>query len=104
MCSITGWMRSYCSSRVRPPSREDNQTRVHLDVEEPDKIACVACNDDKVIFESVVPDFRVRFPGQTDKSYPYVPLEFATGESVVIDRVRLASRIAQLAVEKIGPP
>ena len=39
---------------------------MHLDVEESDKIACVACNDDKVIFESVVPDFRVRFPGQTD--------------------------------------
>ena len=35
------------------------------------------------------------------KPYPYVPLEFATGESVVIDRVRLASRIAQLAIERI---
>jgi len=45
---------------------EDNQTRVHLDVEKPDKIARVACNDDKVIFESVVPDFRVRLPRQTD--------------------------------------
>jgi len=45
---------------------EDNETRVHLDVEKPDKIARVACNHDKVIFESVVPDFRVRFPRQTD--------------------------------------
>jgi len=45
---------------------EDNQTRVHLDVEKPDKIARVACNDDKVIFESVVPDFRIRFPRQSD--------------------------------------
>ena len=45
---------------------EDNQTRVHFDVEKPDKIARVACNDDKVIFESVVPDSRVRFPRQAD--------------------------------------
>jgi hypothetical protein len=35
-------------------------------VEKPDKIARVACNDDKVVFECVVPDFRVRFPRQTD--------------------------------------
>jgi len=49
-----------------PPLAEDNQTRVYLDVEKPDKITRVACDDDKVIFESVVPDFRVRFAGQTD--------------------------------------
>ena len=48
---------------------EDNQTRVYLDVEKPDKIARVACDDDKVIFESVVPDFRVRFTRQTDMGY-----------------------------------
>lgn len=35
------------------------------------------------------------------KPYPYVPLEIATGESVVIDRIRLASRIAKLAIERI---
>jgi len=45
---------------------EDNQTRVYVDVEKPDKIARVACDDDKVIFESVVSDFRVRFTRQTD--------------------------------------
>lgn len=48
------------------PLAEDNQTRVYLDVEKPDKIARVACDDDKVIFESVVLDSRVRFAGQTD--------------------------------------
>ena len=46
------------------PLAEDNQTRVYLDVEKPDKIARVACDDDKVIFESVVSDFRVRFARQ----------------------------------------
>lgn len=35
------------------------------------------------------------------KAHPYVPLEFTNGESVIIDRVRLASRIAQLAIERI---
>jgi len=54
---------------------EDNQTRVHVDVEKPDKIARVACNDDKVIFESVVPDFRVRFPRQTDISNNVGPVK-----------------------------
>jgi hypothetical protein len=40
---------------------ENNQTRVYPDVEKPDKVARVPRDDDKVIFESVVLDFRVRF-------------------------------------------
>ena len=44
---------------------EDNQTRVHLDVEKPDKIARVACNDDKVILESV--PFQIFASGFPDK-------------------------------------
>jgi hypothetical protein len=35
------------------------------------------------------------------KSNPYVPLDFANGDGVVIDRVRLSTRIAQLAIERI---
>jgi hypothetical protein len=34
------------------------------------------------------------------KTYPYVPLE-EPGDTVVIDRVLLASRIAQLAIERV---
>jgi hypothetical protein len=34
------------------PLAEDNQTRVYLNVEKPDKIASVACDDHKVIFEA----------------------------------------------------
>lgn len=35
------------------------------------------------------------------KSHTYVPLDFANGGGVVIDRVRLSTRIAQLAIERI---
>jgi hypothetical protein len=45
---------------------EDNQTWVDINVEKLDKVARIACNDDEVIFQSVLPDFRIRFPRQTD--------------------------------------
>ncbi|MDQ1472382.1 MAG: hypothetical protein QOJ99_3862, partial [Bryobacterales bacterium] len=35
------------------------------------------------------------------KPYPYVPVDFSNGDGVVIDRVRLSTRIAQLAIERI---
>jgi hypothetical protein len=40
-------------------------------------------------------------PIVVSKEYPYVPLEFPDGDAVIIDRVRLASRIAQLAINRI---
>lgn len=40
-------------------------------------------------------------PAIVAKSHPYVPLDFANGDGVVIDRVRLSTRIAQLAIERI---
>ena len=56
----------------------------------PDLVQCQADQDEMELLPVIV-----------GKPYPYVPLEFANGESVVIDRVRLASRIAQLAVARI---
>ena len=35
------------------------------------------------------------------KPYPFVPLDFANGGGVVVDRVRLSTRIAQLAIARI---
>jgi hypothetical protein len=56
-------------------------------------------NPDRVSLPAGV-DHVGNLPAILGKEYPFVPLEFPT-ETVVIDRVSLASRIAKLAVERV---
>ena len=41
-------------------------------------------------------------PLVVSKSYPYVPIEFENGDTVIFDRVRLASRIAELSIKQFS--